>query len=40
MSDSVVYELRGAVAIVRLDDGKANALSPDVIAAVQRAAGA
>jgi enoyl-CoA hydratase len=37
MSDSVVYELRGAVAIVRLDDGKANALSPDVIAAVQRA---
>ena len=34
MSDPVCYELRGSVAVVTLDDGKANALSPDVIARI------
>jgi enoyl-CoA hydratase len=31
MSDSVRYELSGDVAILRLDDGKANALDPTII---------
>jgi enoyl-CoA hydratase len=35
MSDSVQYELSGDVAILRLDDGKANALDPSVIAALR-----
>ncbi len=35
--DSVRYELDGSVAVVRLDDGKVNALSPDVVAALQAA---
>jgi enoyl-CoA hydratase len=34
MSDPVCYELRGSIAVVTLDDGKANALSPDVIAQI------
>jgi len=34
MSDSVRYELEGDVAILRIDDGKANALSPEVIEAL------
>ena len=35
MSDSVRYELSGDVAILRIDDGKANALAPAIIAAIQ-----
>jgi enoyl-CoA hydratase len=35
MSDSVQYELSGDVAILRIDDGKANALDPSVIAALR-----
>lgn len=35
--EDVHYELRGAVAVVRLDDGKANALSPARIEALQGA---
>ncbi|UCE86628.1 MAG: crotonase/enoyl-CoA hydratase family protein [Deltaproteobacteria bacterium] len=35
MSEPVGYELRGSVAVVTLDDGKANALSPALIAALQ-----
>jgi enoyl-CoA hydratase len=31
----VTYEVRDSVAVLRLDDGKANALSPDVIAELQ-----
>ena len=34
MADSVAYELRDGVAIISLDDGKANALSFDVLAAI------
>ncbi|MCP4038780.1 MAG: crotonase/enoyl-CoA hydratase family protein [bacterium] len=37
MSDSVSYESTGDVAIVRLDDGKANALSPDTLSALNAA---
>jgi enoyl-CoA hydratase len=37
MSDAVSYEDRGDVAVVRLDDGKANALSPAVLAAINSA---
>ena len=37
MSDSVQYELSGDVAILRIDDGKANALDPVVIGALQDA---
>lgn len=37
MSDSLQYDSEGDVAILRLDDGKANALSPDLIAAVSDA---
>ena len=32
MSDALSYELDGAVALIRLDDGKANALSPQRVA--------
>ena len=35
MSASVRYELSGDVAILRIDDGKANALAPAIIAAIQ-----
>lgn len=35
--DAVRYELRERVAVIRLDDGKANALSPAVVAALQGA---
>ena len=34
MSDAVSFELSGDVAVIRLDDGKANALSPDILAAI------
>ena len=37
MSDVVHYELDDTVAIIRLDDGKANALGPDVIAGISKA---
>ncbi len=37
MSDSVRYETAGDVAIIRLDDGKANALSPPVLTAINSA---
>lgn len=37
MSETVSYESNGDVAIVRLDDGKANALSPAVLTALQEA---
>lgn len=37
MSDVVHYELDDTVAIIRLDDGKANALGPDVIAGISEA---
>ena len=39
MSDVVTYEFEGDVAVVRIDDGKANALSPDVVAALDEAVG-
>lgn len=35
MSDSVQYELSGDTAILRIDDGKANALGPSVIGALR-----
>jgi len=37
MSDSVKIESSGDVAVIRLDDGKANALPPSVLAALQSA---
>jgi enoyl-CoA hydratase len=37
MSDAVTFEAAGDVAIIRLDDGKANALSPDMLAAINAA---
>lgn len=37
MSDSLTCERDGDVAILRLDDGKANALGPDLIASVSEA---
>lgn len=37
MSDSVQYDQQGDVAVLRLDDGKANALGPEVIASVAEA---
>ena len=37
MSETVSYESNGDVALVRLDDGKANALSPAVLTALQEA---
>lgn len=37
MSDAVTYETSGDVAIIRLDDGKANALSPSLLAALNTA---
>lgn len=37
MSDPVSYELRDAVALVKMDDGKANALSHEMIAGIQGA---
>src|SRR5262245_8852760 len=35
MTEKVRYELRESVAILTMDDGKANALSPDVITALR-----
>jgi enoyl-CoA hydratase len=35
--DSVTYRADGPVAVIGLDDGKANALSPDVVAALSAA---
>ncbi len=37
MPDTVFFESSGDVAIIRLDDGKANALSPDMLAAINSA---
>ncbi len=37
MSESVCYENAGDVAIIHMDDGKANALSPAVLAAINEA---
>ncbi|HYF45610.1 MAG TPA: enoyl-CoA hydratase-related protein, partial [Acidimicrobiales bacterium] len=37
MSDALTYELDGAVAVVRLDDGKANALGPATVTALDEA---
>jgi enoyl-CoA hydratase len=37
MSDLVNYELEGGVAVVTMDDGKANALSPAMLAAIDGA---
>jgi enoyl-CoA hydratase len=37
MSEAVTIETSGDVAVIRLDDGKANALPPDVLAALQSA---
>ncbi|MFT5443877.1 MAG: enoyl-CoA hydratase [Myxococcota bacterium] len=37
MSDAVTFEVSDDVAIIRLDDGKANALSPDMLAAINSA---
>lgn len=37
MSDAVSYELDGRVAVVRIDDGKANALSPSILTALDEA---
>jgi enoyl-CoA hydratase len=34
MADTVIYEARDGVAVLRLDDGKANALGPDVFRAL------
>ena len=34
MSDTVTFESSESVATIRLDDGKANALSPAVLASV------
>jgi len=36
-SDAVQYELADGVAIVRLDDGKANAISPDIVSKIHTA---
>lgn len=37
MSDTIRYDLRDKVALITMDDGKANALSPDVITAITAA---
>ena len=37
MTDVVTVEMRGSVAVIWLDDGKANALSLDIIAALEEA---
>jgi enoyl-CoA hydratase len=37
MSDAVTFEASGDVAIIRLDDGKANALSPIMLSAINSA---
>lgn len=37
MTDNVSYELDGSVAVIRLDDGKANAISHDVVAGIDAA---
>jgi len=37
MKDYVRYELEGAVATITLDDGKVNALGPDMLAAIDAA---
>jgi enoyl-CoA hydratase len=36
-SDAVQYELEDGVAVIRLDDGKANAISPDVVSGIHAA---
>lgn len=37
MTDQVSYELDGAVAVIHLDDGKANAISHDIVSAIDEA---
>lgn len=37
MSSILQYDLDGAVAVLRLDDGKANAIGPDTVAALDEA---
>jgi len=37
VSDALTYELDGAVAVVRLDDGKANAIGPATVTALDEA---
>ncbi len=37
MASGVSVEIDGSVAVIRLDDGKANAISPDVVAALNAA---
>lgn len=37
MSEPLSYELEGSVAVLRMDDGKANALSHDMIERIQKA---
>ncbi len=37
MSDALTYELDGAVAVVRLDDGKANAIGHETLTALDQA---
>jgi enoyl-CoA hydratase len=37
VSDALTYELDGEVAVLRLDDGKANAISPDIVTALDDA---
>jgi enoyl-CoA hydratase len=37
VSDTLTYEQDGPVAVLRLDDGKANAIGPDVVAALDEA---
>lgn len=34
--EKVTYTLEGGIAVVQLDDGRANSLAPDVLAAVER----
>ncbi|HEY8059684.1 MAG TPA: enoyl-CoA hydratase-related protein, partial [Acidimicrobiales bacterium] len=37
MSSILQYDLDGEVAVLRLDDGKANAIGPDTVAALDEA---
>ena len=36
-TESVQYSLQGRIATLRIDDGKRNALSPEVLRAIYRA---
>ncbi|MBW2461468.1 MAG: enoyl-CoA hydratase, partial [Deltaproteobacteria bacterium] len=37
MTDSISYELTDSIAVIRMDDGKANALSPAVVVGLDEA---